>query len=51
MSAEVSDTPPAPVSHGRCPLPWKDQRRNLTIFALCTGMQYLAAPLLYVGIT
>lgn len=34
-----------------CPLPWKDQRRNLIIFAMCTGTQYLAAPVLYVGIT
>lgn len=34
-----------------CPLTWPEQRRNLAIFALCTGMQYLAAPLLYVGIT
>jgi MFS family permease len=35
----------------RCPLPWPQQRRNLILFALCTGMQYLAAPVLYVGIT
>lgn len=35
----------------RCPLSWPDQRWNLVLFALCTGMQYLAAPVLYVGIT
>jgi MFS family permease len=34
-----------------CPLAWSQQRRNLILFALCTGMQYLAAPVLYVGIT
>ncbi|MGE3780046.1 MAG: hypothetical protein AB7F89_22855, partial [Pirellulaceae bacterium] len=36
---------------GTCPLSWPEQRRNLVVFALCTGMQYLAAPVLYVGIT
>ena len=34
-----------------CPLSWPEQRRNLVLFASCTGMQYLAAPALYVGIT
>src|SRR5213594_1891750 len=34
-----------------CPLAWPEQRRNLVLFASCTGMQYLAAPVLYVGIT
>lgn len=34
-----------------CPLTWPQQRRNLILFAVCTGMQYLAAPVLYVGIT
>ena len=34
-----------------CPLAWPEQRRNLALFAACTGMQYLAAPALYVGIT
>ena len=28
-----------------------DQFRNLILFAACTGLQYLAAPVLYVGIT
>lgn len=36
---------------GRCPLLWRDQRWNLILFAICTGTQYLAAPVLYVGIT
>ena len=36
---------------GQCPLGKSDQLRNLVLFALCTGMQYLAAPVLYVGIT
>ncbi len=35
----------------RCPLSWPEQRWNLILFALCTGTQYLAAPVLYVGIT
>ena len=35
----------------KCPLTWPQQRRNLILFAVCTGMQYLAAPVLYVGIT
>lgn len=34
-----------------CPLAWPQQRRNLILFAVCTGMQYLAAPVLYVGVT
>ena len=34
-----------------CPLAWPQQRRNLMVFAGCTGLQYLAAPVLYVGIT
>lgn len=45
-----TDSDAAPASDV-CPLPWPAQRRNLTVFALCTGMQYLAAPLLYVGVT
>ena len=34
-----------------CPLILPQQRRNLVLFACCTGLQYLAAPVLYVGIT
>ncbi len=34
-----------------CMLTWPEQRRNLILFAVCTGTQYLAAPVLYVGIT
>ncbi len=34
-----------------CTLPWPAQRRNLLLFAVCTGLQYFAAPVLYVGIT
>ncbi len=34
-----------------CSLPWPLQRRNLILFACCTSLQYLAAPVLYVGIT
>ena len=34
-----------------CPLSPPEQTRNLILFAACTGLQYLAAPVLYVGIT
>lgn len=34
-----------------CQLPESDQRRNLLLFAACTGLQYLSAPVLYVGLT
>lgn len=34
-----------------CPLTAAEQRRNLILFALCIGLEYLAAPVLYVGIT
>jgi MFS family permease len=34
-----------------CPLDSAAQRRNLVLFACCTGLIYLAAPVLYVGIT
>ena len=41
----------AETSSAGCGLSWPEQRRNLILFALCTGTQYLAAPVLYVGIT
>lgn len=47
QSAESADDRPLLT----CPLEWPEQRRNLILFALCTGMQYLAAPVIYVGIT
>lgn len=34
-----------------CPLPPAAQYRNLFVFAACIGLQYLSAPVLYVGIT
>lgn len=40
-----------PQTDTACPLSWAEQRRNLVLFACCTGLQYLAAPVLYVGIT
>ena len=46
----MSDLPAADTST-TCSLSWPEQRRNLILFALCTGTQYLAAPVLYVGIT
>jgi MFS family permease len=42
--------PPAELP-AACPLSWPEQRWNLILFAVCTGTQYLAAPVLYVGIT
>jgi MFS family permease len=40
----------APVPDG-CPLGRADQTRNLVLFAACTALQFLAAPVLYVGVT
>ena len=34
-----------------CPLSRGQQTRNLLLFAACTGLQYLAAPVGYVGVT
>lgn len=45
MSDTKVDSSPA------CLLSWPQQRWNLILFAVCTGTQYLAAPVLYVGIT
>lgn len=42
---------PTSDSSTTCALSWPQQRRNLILFAVCTGTQYLAAPVLYVGIT
>jgi MFS family permease len=42
---------PAQAAPSGCPLSWPQQRQNLILFAVCTGTQYLAAPVLYVGIT
>jgi MFS family permease len=47
----MSDSKSVELDDAACPLPWPQQRRNLILFAVCTGMQYLAAPVLYVGIT
>lgn len=46
----MTDSPVADSSNS-CPLSWPQQRWNLILFAVCTGTQYLAAPVLYVGIT
>lgn len=46
----MSSSPAADASQ-QCPLSWPQQRWNLILFALCTGTQYLAAPILYVGVT
>jgi hypothetical protein len=47
MSATVSSTG---ASTG-CPLPVREQSRNVLVYAGCMGLIYLAAPVLYVGIT
>ncbi len=49
-SIVASDAPQVDVADA-CPLPRSQQTRNLLLFASCTGLQYLAAPVLYVGIT
>lgn len=46
----MTSSPPAGTAT-ECVLTWPQQRWNLILFAVCTGMQYLAAPVLYVGIT
>ncbi|ODT98036.1 MAG: hypothetical protein ABS79_06540 [Planctomycetes bacterium SCN 63-9] len=33
-----------------CPLDQRDQTRNLILFAACTGLIYLSAPIMYVGV-
>ena len=43
-------TPPTPSASG-CTLPQPVQTRNLLLFALNTSLIYLAAPVLYVGLT
>lgn len=43
--------PAGDQTRSACSLTWPQQRRNLILFAACTGTQYLAAPVLYVGIT
>ena len=47
----ASEMTPVADAGDRCPLSPRVQLANLVLFALCTGMQYLAAPVLYVGIT
>jgi MFS family permease len=37
-----------PIEH---PLSVAQQTRNVIVFSVCTGLQYLAAPVLYVGMT
>ena len=54
MSDPNDQIPGEPVSNETspsCALSLPDQNRNLVLFACCTGLQYLAAPVLYVGVT
>jgi hypothetical protein len=51
MADELQPRAEDAATNGACPLSWPEQRRNLIVFAACTGIQYLAAPVLYVGIT
>lgn len=48
MSGESSRTDSTPATDV---LTWPQQRRNLVLFAGCVGLQYLSAPVIYVGIT
>src|SRR5262249_34818086 len=47
----MSSSEDSPSSAAACGLAPAGQYRNLFVFAACTGLQYLAAPILYVGIT
>ncbi len=45
---ENTQSPHPPVD---CPLTWPQQRRNLLLYAVCKSCTYLAAPVMYVGIS
>ena len=47
----AGETNDGATGDGQCPLSLAEQRRNIILFASCTGLQYLSAPVLYVGIT
>ena len=42
---------PSSAPAGECPLDVRAQTTNLCLFASCTGLIYLSAPVLYVGVT
>ena len=44
----MATTDPNPI--GDCPLDQAAQTRNLLLFAACTALQYLTAPVAYVGV-
>jgi len=48
---ETDSSPQGDPASPECSLEPRLQVSNLVYFAMCTGMQYLAAPVLYVGIT
>lgn len=50
-SASSEDAPALAASEPPCPLSDSRQWWNVSVFAACTGLQYLAAPVLYVGLT
>ncbi|MGD9853515.1 MAG: hypothetical protein AB7U20_01055 [Planctomycetaceae bacterium] len=50
-SAFDSPSPLDATPSATCSLPVHLQNRNLLLFAGCTGLQYFAAPVLYVGVT
>lgn len=50
-SARDLDIPANSNTGGVCPLDSRGQTRNLLLFACCTGLQYFAAPVLYIGVT
>lgn len=51
MSAADESRERPSSSAGDCPLPPALQTRNLSIYAACMGLLYLAAPVTYVGVT
>ncbi|MGE3316793.1 MAG: hypothetical protein AB7O26_16870 [Planctomycetaceae bacterium] len=53
MTDDSESDPAADSSenHEICPLPRREQTRNILLFAACMGLLYLEAPITYVGVT
>src|SRR4051794_34128058 len=55
MPTDAPDRPsvddPSRPAGAACPLDLADQACNLRLFAACTGLIYVCAPVLYVGVT
>lgn len=51
MSEDAPSNPADVSSPNDCPLSIGHQRRNMALFAINTGLIYLAAPVVYIGVT